>query len=174
MAKYTGKYAKGRRSGLLLPVLAVVLLLGLITAGVAYYLQETGGVTASYQLAQVSCKIDESFTGREKTSITVKNTSNVPAYIRVRLVGYWETPSGKIAGQSSPELTITPATGWKALGNDTWLYTTPVDPGASTGNLLGAPLALEAEDGYIPVVKVLAEAIQENAVTDAWGVTVTP
>lgn len=172
MAKYTGKYAKGRKPGLLIPILAVVLLLGLITAGVAYYLQETGGATASYQLAQVSCQVDEVFDGSEKTEIKVKNTSNVPAYIRVRLVSYWETPSGKIAGRSSPELNVSAADGWRDLGDNTWLYTKPVEPGKSTGNLLKEPLAMEVDaEGYIPVVKVLAEAIQESAVTKAWGVT---
>lgn len=169
MAKYTGKYAQGRKSGLLVPILAVVLLLGLITAGVAYYLQETGGVTASYQLAQVSCQVDEKFDGTQKTEIKVRNTSNVPAYIRVRLVSYWETPSGKIAGRSSPELKdLSVAGGWQAMGDNTWLYATPVEPGESTEDLLAASLTLEAEDGYIPVVKVLAEAIQESAATDAW------
>lgn len=172
MAKYTGRYAKGKKQSLLILVLLAVLLLGLITAGVAYYLQETGGVTAKYDLAYVSCEIHEDFTGQEKSSITVENTSNVPVYIRIRLVSYWQTPSGKIAGRSSPELSITPGSDWESLGNDTWLYKTPVEPGKSTGNLLGVPLLLsEDNEGYIPVVKVLAEAIQTDAVQDAWGVT---
>lgn len=183
MAKYTGKFAgkhaKGRKSRLLIPVLAVVLLLGFITAGVAYYLQEAGA-KASYQLAYVSCQVHEELAyddgEMEKTSITVENTSNVPAYIRVRLISYWETPSGKIAGRTSPELNLSPDSDhWQSLGDNTWMYKAPVKPGESTGNLLTtSAVKLNVEDGYIPVVKVLAEAIQVDAVQAAWGVAVTP
>lgn len=149
----------------------MILFVGLITAGMAYYLQETGGKTASYQLASVSCEIHEEFNGQTKTSIKVQNTSNVPVYIRVRLVSYWQTPSGKIAGRSSPPLTIKPGTGWTAAeeGDNTWIYSKPVEPNEETGNLLGANLILSKDpEGYIPVVKVLAEAIQVDAVQDAW------
>lgn len=145
--------------------------MGLITAGMAYYLQETGGKTASYLLASVSCEIHEEFDGQTKTSIKVQNTSNVPVYIRVRLVSYWQTPSGKIAGRSSPPLTIKPGTGWTAAeeGDNTWIYSKPVEPNEETGNLLGGNLTpTEDAEGYIQVVKVLAEAIQEDAARTAW------
>lgn len=150
----------------------MILFVGLITAGMAYYLQETGGKTASYQLASVSCEIHEEFNGQTKTSITVQNTSNVPVYIRVRLVSYWQTPSGKIAGRSpTPELTFTPGDDWtkSANGDNTWIYSKPVNPNEKTGELLGANLTpTEDAEGYIPVVKVLAEAIQEDAARTAW------
>lgn len=146
--------------------------MGLITAGMAYYLQETGGKTASYQLASVSCEIHEEFNGQTKTSIKVQNTSNVPVYIRVRLVSYWQTPSGKIAGRSpTPELTFTPGDDWTESANEdnTWIYSKPVEPNEETGNLLGGNLMLtEDAEGYIPVVKVLAETIQEDAAQTAW------
>ena len=172
MARYKGKFAKKRKQGqkLLLPALAVILFVGLITAGMAYYLQETGGKTASYQMASVSCEIHEEFNGQTKTYIKVQNTSNVPVYIRVRLVSYWQTPSGKIAGRSSPTLTFTLGDKWEPKGENTWIYSKPVDPGKMTGDLLGTGLTLTKDDeGYIPVVKVLAEAIQEDAAQTAWN-----
>lgn len=148
----------------------MILFVGLITAGMAYYLQETGGKTASYQLASVSCEIHEEFNGQTKTSIKVQNTSNVLVYIRVRLVSYWQTPSGKIAGRSSPLLTIDPGADWIVAGHNTWIYSKPVPAGEETGNLLGANLTLtEDAEGYIQVVKVLAEAIQEDAAQTAWN-----
>lgn len=43
------------------------------------------------------------------------------------------------------------------------------NPNEKTGELLGANLTpTEDAEGYIQVVKVLAEAIQEDAVQDAW------
>lgn len=43
-----------------------------------------------------------------------------------------------------------------------------MEPNEETGNLLGANLMpTEDAEGYIQVVKVLAEAIQEDAVQDA-------
>lgn len=163
-----GKTARRKRH--LIAALAAALVLGL-TAVLAYYLQETDGEEATYDMAYVSCQINEEFNGGQKTSITVKNTSNVPVYIRVRLVSYWETPSGRIAGKSSPQLQVTLADGWLQEGStDTWIYESPVEPSDSTPNLLQAPLALSTDpEGYIQVVKVLAEAIQTDAEPEAWS-----
>lgn len=151
---------------LLIVGLATILAIGLITAVAAYYLQENRGEEASYEMAYVSCEIQEDFNGQQKNSIIVKNTSNVPAYIRVRLISYWQTPSGKIAGRSSPELKVTAAEGWTSEGKDVWSYSEPVEPGTSTPNLLSTPLYLQTDgEGYIQVVKVLAEAIQTDGKT---------
>ncbi len=156
---------------LLIIAAAIVLAIGSITAGLAYYIHETEEKAARYSMAFVSCEIHEEFDGIDKTSITIQNTSNVPAYIRVRLVSYWQTPSGKIAGRSSSDIEITPGESWKKQDDNTWIYSEPVEPGAFTGNLLKKPLQLMTdEEGYIQVVKVLAEAIQTDG-NVAWDST---
>ncbi len=190
MAGYNGKYtATAQSRGRKLPavLLVVLLLLGSASAVLAYYLRQTGALNNSFTLSQVSCKTiedtDEKTT--EKTLITVQNTSNVPVYIRVRLVSYWQTPSGNITGVYdniiAPKLETLGLLNSKWLAdkdNDTYYYTLPLAVGETTDNLLANKIILvkpEDNEGYIQVIEVLAEAIQAEpaeAVTTAWGVTV--
>ncbi len=160
-------------------VLAALLLAGVILAVVAYYIRRTQPVDSQLTLAKVSCEIRETVNGNEKSAVQVANTGSVPVYIRVRLVSYWQTPSGNIAAKGSvtPQLTeATLGSGWLAAGEDTYYYAQPVASGQSTGNLLasGAPIILQTDEGYIQVVEVLAEAIQAKPVTavqEAWNVS---
>lgn len=70
--------------------------------------------------------------------------------------------------------------GWLAGSGDTYYYTTAMAPGDMTG-VLCEPMVLETGTGLdgstsYQVVEVFAEAIQaapEEAVSAAWGVTVT-
>ncbi len=159
--------------------LTALLLTGLCIAVWAYYIQKTQQAEHPLTLAAVSCQTQEAVSGNQKTSIQVTNTGTVPVYIRVRLVSYWQTPSGSIAGRGSeaPKLTEDElGPNWLPAANDTYYYKKPVDPGEQTDNLLdtGKVILLKTEEGYIQVVEVLAEAIQAapaDAVKEAWGVT---
>ena len=106
-----------------------------------------------FEPAVVTCTVheqlnDDTFTagthtGDVKSNIRVENTGTYPAYVRVRLVGRWVNGAGETVG--------------------------------------GVPMVLETGTGLdgstsYQVVEVFAEAIQaapEEAVSAAWGVTVT-
>lgn len=137
--------------------------------------------TNTFVPAEVICEVEESLLTGVKRDVCVKNTGNVAAYLRIRLVSYYVYDNGNIAGRVSsqyPMLTL--QNGWIAGADHTYYYPTPVEPGAKTG-ILCDPITLdtvELADGT-PVYQVLelfAEAIQAEpvgAVQEAWRVTVS-
>lgn len=162
-----------------LGLLIAVLIASLILCGtvIAYMFRQTEYKDNKLTPANVSCEILETVTNNEKTSIQIKNTGNIDAYLRVRLVSYWVDADGNIVAKPSPELSITLAEGWITGSNNTYYYKRPVAPGTPTPNLLkdGTSIYLEQdENGYLQVIEVFAEAIQsepKKAVTSAWNVT---
>ncbi len=183
MAKYLKKNYAPIKGKLSLWILAAVLLLGAITTALAYYITQSQPLVNTFSPAQISCQTREVYDGTSKSQITVENTSQIPVYIRVRLVSYWQTPSGSIAGRAAQAPKLDAAAlgeNWLAdTANDTYYYALPAEAGASTGNLLaeGKAIGLITDsEGYIQTVEILAEAVQAvpaDAVQQAWNVTVT-
>lgn len=144
-----------------------------------------------FEPAVVTCTVheqlnDDTFTagthtGDVKSNIRVENTGTYPAYVRVRLVGRWVNGAGETVGGVPSRLpAVKLLGGWLAGSGDTYYYTTAMAPGDMTG-VLCEPMVLETGTGLdgstsYQVVEVFAEAIQaapEEAVSTAWGVTVT-
>lgn len=161
-----------------------------VAAGVtlAYMFKRTGNVTNNIEAAKVTCEVKETYKDNVKSSIAVTNTSNVPVYVRVKLVSYWQDTDGNVVGKPSPELNVSVNTdgGWcvSGAGSDTFYYCSqPVAAGADTESLLSDSLVLSSDTWcdaggktieVHQVVEVFAEAIQSepaSAVTEAWGVT---
>lgn len=161
-------------------ILLLTLVLTLVCGTVyAYMFMRTGGENVTFQPARVSCTVEETFDGTIKSGITVTNTGNVDAYLRVRLVTYWihgeGENAGKVAAESSPWLNITPANGWLEGTDNTFYYKVPVAPGKSTPSLFSGSITLEQKDGLKQVIDVFAEAIQADPATAAmqsWHVTI--
>lgn len=137
--------------------------------------------TNTFVPAEVTCKVEESLFSGVKSDVCVKNTGNVAAYLRIRLVSYYVYDNGSIAGRVSSEYpALTLQNGWISGADHTYYYPTPVEPGAETG-ILCDPITLgtvELADGttVYQVLEVFAEAIQAEpvrAVQEAWKVTVS-
>lgn len=161
-------------------ILLLTLVLTLVCGTVyAYMFMRTDQQSAGFSPARVACEVSESFADNTKSSITVKNTGNVDAYLRVRLVTYWihgeGENAGKVAAESSPVLNITPADGWLEGTDNTFYYKVPVAPDKSTPSLFSGSITLEQKDGLKQVIDVFAEAIQanpEDAAEESWHVTI--
>lgn len=147
----------------------------------AFMYKETPVQTNDFTNAIVDCEVNEMRTDNTKTSIAVRNTGNVDAYIRVRLVSYWVDEAKNIVAKASetPKLSSSniDTYDWIAdVDNDVYYYKHPVAPNANTENLLEkTQITLVTEDGYKQVVEVFAEAIQavpKKAVENSWNVTV--
>ena len=164
----------------MIAVLSLVLIAGLVAVSDfadAYMRKTTEEVDNTFIPAYVACVVDEDFADNKKTSITVKNTGNIDAYIRVRLGSYWIDESAAIVSKSSEIPTFTTASEWiRDEGNYTYYYTKKVAPDAFTTTLLNSAITLRLSyEGYRQVVEVFAEAIQaepDEAVTDSWNVTI--
>lgn len=147
---------------------------------IAYLYRTTNDVKNVFIPGKVDCEVTESFDKNSgvKSSITVKNTGNIDAWLRVRLVSYWVDANGDIMPVASEMPRVSIANGWHDHENNTYIYTTPVAPDGVTENLLGSNITLTTKtvDGVTcyQVVEVFADAIQSkpaDAVTEAWGYT---
>ena len=150
-------------------LLALVLILVCTVGGtVAYLVTHTDPVVNTFTPGEVSCQVEEKFEGNNvKTEAVVKNTGNVPAYIRVAVVANTIDAQGNITGMAT-----TLPVGW--LNTENWAegddgfyyYKGVVQPNAVTNDLLNADINLEGIQ-----VTILASAIQsmpDDAVNDAW------
>lgn len=162
----------------LMPV-ALLLTLVLICGSVfAYMFMRTDTEGTDFIPAQVACKVYSPEAGDAVDIITVENTGNINAYLRVRLVTYWVDGDGNVAPKPSPTLTVSyNSTDWIKGSDNTFYYKVPVPPDAPddlTTNLLTDPIILGTEDGYKQEVDIFGEAIQSkptDAVKEVWPVT---
>jgi hypothetical protein len=178
-------------------IVGAILIVASVSVTVAYLIIRSTEITNSFVPAKIDCQvleteaiIDDVVT---KTSVTAQNTGNFEAYIRVRVVTYWEDSKGNYVARSSPTKEF--GVDWKY--NDTyWIYDrtnqtfyhkAPVGANEVTAELLklgsgfdGIELeVIEDKQGsvsftYHAVVEFIVEGIQaapDAAVKSAWGVT---
>ena len=175
-------------------IIAALIIVISISAVIAYMFRQTGEVKNEFIPAEVKCEITENFEDDLKTSVKVKNTGNIDAYIRLRVVSYWEDSKGNPVGRNSPVLEF--GSDWK-YDESKWIYDkdentfyhkAPVKAGELTSELLSLTdkfkgIKLDTvEETYIgikytyhPVITFIAEAIQckpDGTPTKKWNVTV--
>ena len=154
-------------------------------------------ITNSFVPAKIDCQVLETETKIDdvvtKTSVRAQNTGNVDAYIRVRVVTYWEDSKGNPVARTSPINVF----GGDCMYNDAdWIYDdinqtfyhkAPVGANDVTAELLKLDsefngITVEPEDvmkgnvtfTYYPMVEFIVEGIQDapdTAVKESWGVT---
>lgn len=147
-------------------LLAVVIFTG---ASFAFLHMNSGPVQNTFSKGSVGADIEEVFTNNVKSSITVKNTGDSPAYVRVRLVTYWQDAAGNIlVKDTQPSISLTLGSGWSQLG-EYYYYTQPVSGGTATGNLLGSNGITLVENQVIDVIAEVVQATPDGAVTNLWG-----
>ncbi len=155
-------------------LLMTVLLLSIGSVG-AYMRKQTEVVENVFIPAEVSCVVDETFNGINKTKIAIQNTSNIDAYLRLRLVTYWVNSNGEIIFKKSQALSeINYDSNYWIKSGDTYYYKNPVRSNGFTEDLLKQDIQLGVNsDGNRQVIQVFAEAIQSKpaeAVISAWSV----
>lgn len=178
-----GKHAapRGMKRSLVLVVSLLALLLA-VAGGTLAWLTAQDSVSNTFTPAHVTCNVEESFNGTAKSDVTIKNTSDIPVYIRASIVVTWKDSFGNVYGQKPVAGTDynmdIAADGW--VSKDGYYYcTSPVAVGATTGTLISrcTEVAGKAPDEtYHLSVEIIAEAIQsqpDRAVKDAWNVTVS-
>ena len=179
---------------LLVAMVAGVVAVASVCMVVAYMFRKSPEITNQFVPAQVDCKVVE--TRQEdgtKTSVKVQNTGNFDAYIRVRVVTYWQDSKGNPVARTSP-VNQFDSGGW-SYNTDAWIYDranqtfyhkAPVKVGKNTEELLNLTnsfkgIKLEAvvetvnkvDYTYHPVVEFVLEGIQSNPAeaVEKWGAT---
>lgn len=164
----------------ILTLAALALLLTFAVGGtLAYLIAGTDEVENVFTPAQVDTEIKETIENNAKTSITVENVQNdknIPAYVRVAVVGNWCDASGNIVEPWDGEFSYN-MTDWTKEG-DYYYYKRVLAVGAETENLLAEGETISgtstdpSKEGLHLEVTVIQQAVQSepnNAVKDAWG-----
>lgn len=169
----------------ILTLAALALLLTFTVSGtLAYIATETGPVENVFQPVHVTVDVDDTVTDGKKHDVVITNTSNIPAYIRAAIVGYWcKDIEGKqmVVADWDPTDTkqgtfVWPEnSGWVKSG-DYYYFTTPVAAGQSTSTPLFVSYTMGKapidEEGVYLVMDILAQAVQsepDDAVKELWG-----
>lgn len=168
------------KKSLLAAILVVILLASAVSGTIAYLKASTQKVVNKFTPAKVDTKIEESFTNGNKSSITVKNSSDsdaIPAYVRVAIVGNWCDEEGKVVEAWNEDITID-ETAWEKHADGFYYYKKKLPVGSETENLLKVAIAStdDAHPGLHLEVTVMQQAIQsepKTAVTEKWGVNPT-
>lgn len=160
-------------------LIAIILLISTaVGSTVAFLATKTEPVENSFEYANVSCEVMQD-PDTDGSTVQVKNTGTISAYIRAAVVANWIDIGGNIAA-SVPKVysyDLTCSSGSWVQGKDGFFYyLLPVAPGALTeGNLLTCTVTCPENPEYTLSVEVLAEAIQStpaSAVKEAWNVEV--
>ena len=169
----------GAKRSLVLVVSVLVLLLAVAGGTLAWLTANTGPVVNTFTPAHVTCDVEETFNGTTKENVSIKNTGDIPAYIRATYVVNWLDSAGNIVTSVpegySYELQENPNNTWTKGKDGYFYYLTPVAPKDSThGSLLNCTVTCPENPEYRLSVEILATAIQSTpakAVEEAWGVT---
>lgn len=176
-------------------LVAILVLLCCAVAGtVAFLIDSTGPVTNTFTPASVTTQVEEEFNGTTKSDVKIKNTGNIPAYIRAAVIVNWADDKGNVSGTPVKDsdyvmdLNIDTGTTTNApwfKGSDGYYYckTAVKSVKQDTKNCYTPVLikscikatGAQAPAGYDLQVTILADGIQSapaDAVRQAWGVTV--
>lgn len=169
-------------------VSVALLLLAATGSTLAYLFTTTDSVENTFTPAQVSCAVVENnkeYTANavnveSKSNVTIKNTSNVPAYIRAAIIVTWKSTDGKVYAAKpvkDTDYTLKIGEGWTTEHDDFYYYNSVVVVGGSTSALItSAAKTANAEPpaGYNLSIEIVAEAIQADGMgatsaQDAWA-----
>ena len=153
-----------KRFALLLAL--VLILVGTVGGTVAFLATHTDPVVNTFTPGKVTCQVEEKFNGTAKSEAVVRNTGNVPAYIRVAVVG--NTMDGSNVTGAYDVSSNLDTTKWTKGTDGYYYYNGEVPAGETTSDLISTDIPLP--DGK--QVTILASAIQSTpaeAVNDAWG-----
>lgn len=172
----------------LITLVSILAILCVTVGGTLAYLVTTSGpVTNTFNPSKVTTAVEESFDGKRKSDVKIKNTGDTDAYIRAAVVVTWQDKDGNVYGQSpaSSDYKIEWGKDWVNHSDGFWYYTKPVAAGNTTGNLINSCTRTSvgtAPDGYHLNVEIIGSGIQSKGmgtnedgdptkpVVLAWGV----
>lgn len=190
-ARYEGKHGKPqaqsvsarprRRGRATAMLLATVMLFALAVGGtIAWLIDKDRPLVNTFDPSKVTCEVQEKFDGKVKSDVNVKNTGDIDAFIRVKLVTYRTNDAGQHIGGTAALPQFTLGANWVEY-NGYYYYTLPVAPGGKPATKLTDSMTLtesyDDADGGHQSIDVMAEAIQSvpaEAVGQAWGVSIAP
>ena len=154
-------------------LLALVLILVCTVGGtVAYLVAHTDPVVNTFTPGKVSCQVEEKFNDANtvKTEAVVKNTGNVPAYIRVAVVANTIDGEGNITGMKTLPDGWLNTENWAEGDGGFYYYKGVVQPGDVTANLLTAA-GIDLTGIQVTILASAIQSMPDAAVEDAWNMS---
>ena len=172
--KYHGsRVSKTNRPKHFAGLLALVLILVCTVGGtVAYLVTHTDPVVNTFTPGEVSCQVEEEFNedNTVKTKAVVKNTGNVPAYIRVAVVANTIDGEGNITGMKTLPDGWLNTENWAEGDGGFYYYKGVVQPGDVTANLLTAA-GIDLTGIQVTILASAIQSMPDAAVEDAWNMS---
>lgn len=160
-----------------------------VSGSLAWLTSTPGPVVNEFIPGEVTIQVDEKFDGSTKSNVRIKNTGNVPAYIRVALVPAWVDDEGNIAAKpaSLKQLDNDCNIAWGKdgngyendwfIGSDGFYYCkTIIEPDESTPILIKSCTVKGEGHEYDFELQVIASAVQSlptSTVEKVWPVVVS-
>lgn len=190
---YQGNYSSKKRKTknrkpLVLLASVAVLVCTMVGGTLAWLTTTTSQVTNTFTPAHVTCAVDESFSAARKSDVSIKNTGDIDAYIRAKIVVSWQDKDGNLYSQTpvlGTDYELNLSNAWTRGTDGFYYYKDAVAPSQNTNPLilsakvLARPQGMPAEfDNFNLAIEIIAEAIQAAgttgganpvpAVKDAW------
>lgn len=142
---------------------ALVLLLTLAVGGSLAWLVSDDHVTNSMEPGKVPIRINETVSNNVKSDVTVTNTGNIQAFIRVAIIANAVDKNGDVTVGTAPTYTVD-SSKWTQIG-DYYYYNGIVEPdGGKTAPLFTGDVGFAGGE-----INILAESIQVLGGTDGDG-----
>lgn len=177
MPKNLKNHEKSEKMATAFSVLIVAFAVAAVGTTLAFVIARTNSIENTFTPPDVNVELSMAGDVTNVKDNLVINKGDVPVYARVAVVATWvKTENGvEQTYSTAPEVAITLNDGWVQIDGFYYL-TAPLAAGNSSAPIasVGAPTNT-APEGYELKVQVLASVIQstpENAVEEAWGVTV--
>lgn len=156
-------------------IMILLVAFGTTKITIAWLSAETTEIKNTFATGKAASEIIEEFDGRTKTDVSIQNTGNIDAYIRVALIPAWKDAEGNNTGTPvGTEYTKPQApTGWFLYGGF-YYHMAAVPPGEKT-NILINEFTMPTKEGLFFELQILASAIQaepKEAVEESWPVIV--
>ena len=163
----------------------LILLIGLISfgfLGTIAYLSSISLAKNTWKVAKVSNEVKETFHNKIKENVSIKNTGDIPTYVRAKIVISYEDNDGIILDDepvlnTDYSLTLSNSTNWIYNANDGfYYYKNIVNPNTETDILIRECKELTTNTDKVLTVDIISQNIQANptsAVEEAWNVVVS-
>lgn len=153
-----------------------------VSGSLAWLISTPEPVVNEFIPGEVTIQVDETFDGSTKSDVSIENTGNVPAYIRVALVPAWVDDEGNIAAKPASlklDCDITWGDNFNQFwfeGTDGFYYCkTVIEPDESTPILIKSCTVKGEGHEYDFELQVIASAVQSlptTTVEAVWPVVV--
>lgn len=174
------KTKKSKKFYFILVIFLIMVISG-ISLTIAFLVRQDS-TSNQFMLGVVTPEIIEIFDteNKVKRDVAIKNSGNVPIYIRTLITIYFKDNEGNVladapVGNLDYQLTLSTSANWILSEEGYYYYKTPINPDDLTDVLIEECKELKAYDDKILVVDVIAQAIQaepEKAAEEAWNVNI--